>query len=96
MESLKIIATIKSKSEFINEIESVLKQLVSESRKEDGNISYLLHRDLKNADEFIVIEEWKSSEAIDFHNNTSHFKDFLNAISGKTEDVQINVIKQIM
>lgn len=50
--------------------------LVAASQAEEGNISYELFRHTTNPGEFIVVEEWKDLEAIDFHNQTPHFTGF--------------------
>ncbi len=95
MSSLRIIATITAKSDYADQIRQTLENLVTESRKEAGNLSYLLCQDVRQANVFTVLEEWKSQEAIDIHNRSAHFLHFLNAIDGKTDDVRISVVKQI-
>lgn len=95
MSELKIIATIVAKPEFDNEIVGILKAVVEGSRKEDGNVSYTLHRDTKNLLKYIIVEVWKSQEAIDYHNNTPHFTTFAKAIEGKIQELQIDVIQEI-
>jgi len=50
------------------------KELIEKSRQEAGCISYHLLQDINNDSVLTFIEEWQDQEAIDFHNNTEHFK----------------------
>lgn len=47
--------------------------LVKASQAEEGCIEYILHKDIKNARTYSIIEKWDDQAAIDFHNNTPHF-----------------------
>ena len=53
---------------------SILKQLVEESRKEKGCISYTLHQNTENPLHFCIMEQWEDENAIQQHNQTNHFK----------------------
>ena len=70
MDSLKIIATIIAKEESRDKVIEALVNVTDETRKEEGNISYKVHADVKNKNKFVIIEEWKSLDAIDIHNKT--------------------------
>ncbi len=63
----------EKKEEFLKYAE----QLVKETRKEDGNLSYHLHVDLKDECHLTFIEEWKDQDAIDAHNGSSHFQELV-------------------
>ena len=95
MSELKIVAKIILKEEFRKEIETVLHTVVDGTRKEEGNVSYDLHQDVKNPLEYTLIEVWKSQDAIDLHNETAHFKAFVAAIQGKIDGLEISVIKKV-
>lgn len=68
-----IIAKSTIKKEHLDEYKNLVRELVDKSQKEEGNISYLLHQDIKNPQNFVIIEKWKDQEAIDFHNKSEHF-----------------------
>lgn len=53
---------------------SLCEDLISETIKEKGCISYELFRNIKNKGEFTFIEEWDSKEALEIHMNSQHFK----------------------
>lgn len=93
--SLKIIATIIAKTNDRKEVLSSIKKVEKESQKEDGNISYLAYQDTQSNDKFVIVEDWKSQEAIDIHNQTKHFNTFKAEIDGKVESLSIDIIKEI-
>lgn len=95
MSELKIVATIIAKSEFVEDVLQALHTVTDATRKEDGNISYTLHKDVSNTLKFIILEEWKSQAAIDFHNQTSHFLTLKKDLDGKIESLVADVIQEI-
>ena len=95
MKELKIVATILVKKEFKEELIPVFQTVVNETRKEEGNISYELHQDIKNPLKFIILEVWKSQDAIDIHNASAHFQAFVKAVENKLNDLSIDVIEKI-
>jgi quinol monooxygenase YgiN len=50
------------------------------SRAETGCVSYRLYEDTEVENEFVFVEEWESSEALQRHFATSHIKAFMQAI----------------
>ncbi|WP_246941569.1 putative quinol monooxygenase [Bacillus pinisoli] len=61
-----------SRNEFLRDVVS----LVENSQAEEGNISYQLYEDTTKPNKFVMLEEWKDAEAVTFHFNTPHFKEF--------------------
>ena len=95
MKELKIVATILVKKEFKEELIPVFQTVVNETRKEEGNISYELHQDTKNPLKFIILEVWKSQDAIDIHNASTHFQNFVKAVENKLDNLSIDIIAKI-
>lgn len=52
---------------------ALVNQLGEASRAEAGCIEYILHKDAQKPLIYCIIEKWNNQEAIDFHNNSSHF-----------------------
>jgi quinol monooxygenase YgiN len=50
------------------------------SRQEPGCISYRLYEDTEIDNEFVFVEEWDSSEALQQHFATPHVAEFMQAI----------------
>lgn len=72
MSPISIVARVKAKAGIEEEVFSRLKSLVEPTRKEDGCISYVLHRSLNDPTLFIFYEKWNSKEAIDRHMQAPH------------------------
>ncbi|WP_406844052.1 putative quinol monooxygenase [Flavobacterium soyae] len=71
---ISITAILKSKKENINQVQSMLNHLVTETRKEAACVRYDLHT-AENV--FIIWEEWKDQDGLDIHNNQSYLQDFI-------------------
>jgi quinol monooxygenase YgiN len=70
---ITIIAKSIIKEGKVEEFKALTKELIDESRKEAGCISYNLNQDLNNKNVLTFIEEWESKEAIEIHNSSRHF-----------------------
>ena len=70
---IKIVAKCIAKESKLEEFIKLAKELVIESRKEAGNLTYHFYqsRDKKNILTFI--EEWKDKEATEIHAASEHF-----------------------
>ena len=82
-ETLTIVATVTVKPEYKEDVLKAIQTVVDATRKESGNIFYDVFEDVKNPLKFVFIETWKSQAAIDSHNQSTHFKDFVKAVDGK-------------
>ncbi|MDH6354793.1 quinol monooxygenase YgiN [Dysgonomonas sp. PH5-45] len=95
MSVLKIVATITVKAEYKEDMIKVLHEVVDKTRQEEGNISYDLNVSVENPLRFVILEVWKSAEAIETHNQSAHFKAFVDAIKGRIESLDIETITPI-
>lgn len=66
----KCILKDNKKEEFIK----VAQEMIEETNKEVGCISYDLYEDINDENIVTFIEEWESREAIERHNNSEHVK----------------------
>ncbi|WP_326984411.1 putative quinol monooxygenase [Chryseobacterium sp. MYb264] len=94
MQTLKIVARFVVTNETKEDVKASILKCAESSRKEEGNNYYDLTEEVQNPNVLVILEEWKSQEAIDFHNSTPHFKELISSISGKAE-VSIDVLKTI-
>ena len=96
MGQITIVATLKIKPQFTQEtIQFLTQELINQSRSEAGNSQYDLHQDKNDPNKLVIIEQWASQQAIDEHNTTVHFKNFLAFIDGKTEMLDISLLEKI-
>ncbi|MDH6358439.1 putative quinol monooxygenase [Parabacteroides sp. PF5-9] len=90
---LTIVAHVTVNAAYKSEVLKALEAVVEGTRKEEGNVAYVVWEDTSNSDKLTIIEVWKSQQAIDYHNNTDHFKAFVKAIEGKA-DLEVYTMKK--
>lgn len=95
MNELKIVATILIREQFKNEMVEALKKVTDGTRNEEGNISYDLFQDINDPLKYIILETWKSRDAINEHNQTEHYQTFKKDIADKIESIMVNTIKSV-
>ncbi|AKP35095.1 putative quinol monooxygenase [Yersinia aleksiciae] len=92
---VRVIASLVAKPEFIAEVKEAVHQIIEPSREEKGNLQYDLHSESDQNGSFVFFERWASDEALEKHNKTQHFSDFVKSIDGKLESIEIKKLKQI-
>lgn len=95
MSELKIVASIVAKEECKDGVLKAIQKVADKTRMEEGNVSYDLHVNTKKPLVFVLIEVWKSDEAIQIHNESNHFQEFVKEIDGKIDALEIDTIKHI-
>jgi len=91
-----IVAKNIIKEGMSDEFKRLTKELIVESRKEEGCISYVLHEDINNPCILTFIESWTDQKAIDFHNTTKHFTTIVPKLSAIAKEAsQVNLYKAL-
>jgi len=67
----------KNNNSDLKKLNALFSELIDETRKEPGCIKYELHEVTDQQGLFIMMEEWASEAAIEYHNTSQHFTDFL-------------------
>ena len=70
---IHILASFEVKNDKLSDFISLCNELIEESRKEKGCISYHLQQNTEKENHLVFVEEWKSNEAIEQHNASGHF-----------------------
>lgn len=83
---IKLISRRIIKSDCIETFEALAAELVRESRKEPGCLSYSLNRSRSDPRLHLFIECWESQAAIDAHNATPHFQRIVPQFAALTEE----------
>ncbi|PZP51601.1 MAG: antibiotic biosynthesis monooxygenase [Pseudopedobacter saltans] len=91
MSTLKIVAKFVVTPETKQAVIDAVIKCQGPSRAEEGNNYYDLTESINDENILVILEEWKSQEAIDFHNSTDHFKELIASVTGKA-DVTIDVL----
>ncbi len=96
MSKITIVAKIKIKEEFTNEIYPLLVDLHKNTHKNDhGCIQYDLHKDINDKNSFTFIETWENSEFLDIHMSKEHFQLFVKKTENKLENLDITKLEKI-
>ena len=77
MQPIVLIATISVKPEYRQAFVEYHRGLSDNSRSEPGNLQYDLHQHLDDENMFTLIQIWRSQAAIDTHNASAHFQEFV-------------------
>ena len=75
---LTVHVTIQAGHE--EEVDSSLRILQKESRRESGCLTYVAQRSRENPRRYLIYEQYKDAAALDAHRNSEHFK--LHATNG--------------
>jgi quinol monooxygenase YgiN len=74
---ITLVVPIHAKDELRDEVRKRLLDLAEKTRKEKGNICYVLHEVYNEPNHFIIYEKWKNKAALDFHMGQEYLKAFL-------------------
>lgn len=77
MITITALIRIKNNSVDFEKINGLFTRLINETRKELGCKKYDLHKVTDQPGFFIMMEEWASEAAMEKHNTSQHFKNFL-------------------
>ncbi len=69
---IKVVATLVSRSDKVDDTKAALSALVGPTREEAGCVSYELFQSNDDPTEFVTVEEWTDDAAIDRHMTTEH------------------------
>lgn len=64
---LTLFATLTAKPEHADTLGLMLQGLVARTRREEGSIDYLVHRNNDNPNVWIIYENWRSRADLDAH-----------------------------
>ncbi len=75
-----VVGRVRTDSEKREELVRVGQAVAAASRAETGCISYRFYEDTEIENDFVFVEEWESSEALQEHFTTPHVRRFMRAI----------------
>ena len=92
---IKIVAKYRLKPGVREEYLELAKELVEETRKEAGCLTYALYEDIKEPLILAMLEEWKDEEAIDAHMESEHMKRIIPSLRALRESTEMNLYREI-
>ena len=79
------------------DLEKILLKVIGPTRKEPGNIAYVLHRSNDNPDELFFDEIWTNKEALEEHFKRPYIKDLDSSIEQLlAKEIELKEYSEIM
>jgi quinol monooxygenase YgiN len=75
-----VVGRVRTDAENRGALVRVGQAVAAASRSEPGCMSYRMYEDTEIENEFVFVEEWESSEALQQHFATPHVREFMRAI----------------
>ena len=99
MSKIVVLASFYPKNEKNNEVKATILAMVDLTRSEEGNEIYNFYEEKNNDGKIIsfhLFEVYKSSAALDFHRNTSHYKNYRSKIVDLLDrPIEVKVLNSI-
>ena len=94
-----VFASFYPKKEKINEVKETILAMVNPTRSEEGNEIYNFYEEKKDDDKnisFHLFEVYKDSVALDFHRNSSHYKNYRSKVVNLLDrPIEVKVLNSI-
>jgi quinol monooxygenase YgiN len=71
---IKVVARTIVREECIEAYHALAREIVAETHKEPGNISYTMNQSTEDKRLHAMIEAWESMDALKAHMESEHFK----------------------
>lgn len=91
-----IVATLKPKPEYYQDVKKILESLLIDSRNEIGNIRYDLFLDSKDKNNFYLIEVYEDEDAFEKHRNSHHYLTYRKEVESLLSEMpEVKIISPI-
>ena len=99
MSNIIVLASFYPKKDKNSEAKEIILSMINPTRSEEGNEVYNFYEEKNNEDEstsFHLFEIYKDSAALDFHRNTSHYKNYRSKIIDLLDrPIEVKVLNSI-
>ena len=99
MTKIIVLASFYPKENKSNEVKEIILSMIKPTREEKGNEVYNFYEEKNNNDKitsFHLFEIYKDSAALDFHRETSHYKNYRSKIEDLLEKpIEVKVLNSI-
>ena len=93
---IKVVCKAKLKPDVkMEEYLKIAREVISETRKEEGCITYTLHEDINDPTIVTMLEEWVSEEALNLHNQSEHVLKLVPELRKRRESTEINLYREV-
>ncbi|RLL41332.1 antibiotic biosynthesis monooxygenase [Oceanobacillus piezotolerans] len=93
---IKVVCKVKLKPGVkIEEYLIMAREVISETRKEKGCITYTLNEDSHDPTILTMLEEWVDEEALNEHNKSEHVIKIVPELKKLRESTEINIYREV-
>ncbi|WP_203247350.1 putative quinol monooxygenase [Sporosarcina beigongshangi] len=93
---IKVVAKAKLKpSVKVEDYLRIAREVISETRKEKGCITYTLHEDINDPTILTMLEEWENEGALHQHNKSEHVLKIVPELRKLRESTEINLYREL-
>ena len=88
MSKIIVLASFHPKKDKANEVKEIILSMIKPTRSEEGNELYNFYEEKNKNNKIIsfhLFEIYKNSAALDFHRETTHYKDYRSKIDDLLE-----------
>jgi len=72
-----LVARYRAKAGQGDAVADAMRQVISASRAEPGNLVYTVQRSIEDPDEFVLYERYVDEAAVDAHRASAHFQEIV-------------------
>ncbi len=76
------------------EFKNLTKELIEETRKENGCIEYNLYEDMENVNLLTFVEKWEDMACLKAHFEAPHFKKIIPQLGDLRDGSELNIYKE--
>lgn len=95
MEPVELYATVVAKAGKAEEVRTIVDHLTTESRKENGCVTYNPYRAKDSENTFIIIEKWESPEHLEAHVKSAHYAECVGKLKDLSESIGITHLSKL-
>lgn len=92
---LKVVSRRTIKPENLEKVIAMYDEMITETRKEKGCISYEFFQDMNEENTIAMIEEWEDQECFDAHTQTAHFKKIVPQVGELQESSELRIFRKL-
>jgi quinol monooxygenase YgiN len=94
---IKVVCKMKLKTGVkIEEYLVMAREVISETRKEKGCITYTINEDINDPTILTMLEEWVDEDALKQHNKTEHVIKIVPELKKLRESTEINIYREVI
>jgi quinol monooxygenase YgiN len=89
MSVVTVVAKLVVREDAVETVKAELLKLIEPTRQEAGCLEYRLHQDNDDPKVFIFYENWQGMASLEQHIASTHYRDYVAAVSGMIQEKSV-------